>query len=157
MKSPLSLDDADQLITQRILLAAGIQFPDLYEIPFKLSAAVQKDANGMEFHIEILIDSEGLNFVGIGNQRSYKAVAAVIRASSNGNLIGMNMWTIADQLSNEGYQHIKETGIPFSATIPLTAPSQNLVVVLYDENSDRIASRLVQIKKYKVQKPVALK
>jgi len=157
IRSRSSLDDTDQLITQRIVLIAGTQFSDLYEIPFKFSTAVQTDANGMKLHIELGIDSDGLAFTSIGNQRSYKAVAAVIRAGSNGNLISMNMWRIADQLSNESYQRIKETGIPFSATIPLTVPNQNLRVVLYDENSDRIASRLVQIKNYKVQEQKHLK
>ena len=145
-----SSNDADQLIIQRSIIIAGTTFPDLSEIPFKLSTTVQTDANRMQLHIDLVIDSDGLSFTDIGNQRSYKALAAIIRADSTGKIIDTSIRTIAGQLSNESYQRIKETGIPFSATIPLTVPSQNVRVVLYDENSDRIASRLVRIINYNV-------
>ena len=144
-----SSDNIDELMAQRSILIAGTTFPDLREIPFKLSAAVQTDANGIQLHLDLVIDSGGLSFVEIGSQLSYKALAAVVRADDNGKLVDTYVWKITDQLSNESYQHIRETGIPFSATIPLTVPNQNLRVVLYDENSDRIASRLVQIHNYK--------
>ena len=55
-------------------------------------------------------------------------------ANTYGKLVDTHSWKIADQPSDESYDHIRKKGIPFSATTPMTNKNQNLRVVVYDEN-----------------------
>jgi hypothetical protein len=70
---------------------------------------------------------------------------AIFYINSKGKILGSEWRSIEGQLSDETYERVLKTGISFSALIPLKAENQRLKVVVYDEGSDKVGSKLVRL------------
>lgn len=48
-------------------------------------------------------------------------------------------------MSDETYYRVLKTGISFSAAVPMKDEKQILKIVVYDEESDKVGSKLVRL------------
>jgi Ca-activated chloride channel homolog len=139
-----SLPDSDQSLVQRIILIAGTSTPDLKEIPFTISATEQLDSSGKrELKLDLRIDPAAIEFPIVKGRRAYKVIAAILGADEKGNVRVCGSWRLEDHLDEKDYSRITKEGIQLSNTIGLEPRNQVLRIVIYDEGSGRISSRLV--------------
>jgi Ca-activated chloride channel homolog len=144
--SKQSPTEIDQQLLQRSIFTAGTVYTDLEEIRFMVSTDERIGSNGEpQIQVDLRIGPAGVDFTTIGNRHACKMTAAFFYAEQNGKILGTNWWDIERQLDEESYDRVIKTGIPFSAVIPLKVKKQILKIVIYDEKSGRMGSKLVQL------------
>jgi hypothetical protein len=144
----------DQLLVQRGVIIAAAAPGEMHEIPFKVSTAERTDSNGHpQVRVDLLIDSAAVDLSTVENTRACKLIAAIFYADENGTLLGSNWWLIENSLNAESYGWTQKTGIPFSTTVPLKTQSQILKIVVYDERSDKVGTKYMQLNNTTLQEP----
>jgi Ca-activated chloride channel family protein len=141
-----SLEKTDQLLVQQILLAAGTVDVDLTGIPFTVRTAEQNDSEGKpEVKVDIHIDFSRIKLTAVESRHSCKVHVAVFYADSKGKILGSDSRIIEGLLSAETAFNALSKGISYSTTIPLKEPEQMLKIVVFDEKSDRVGSKLIRL------------
>jgi hypothetical protein len=141
-----SPEKADELLIRRSIMNAGSLNSDLHGIPFKVMTAQQMDSSGKpQIKVDLQIAITGIVFKTIEDRHACKLRVAVFYANRKGKLLGSDWKTIQDQLTQDAYSRVITTGIQFSTIVPVKAENQMLRIVVYDEESGRIGSRLVRL------------
>ena len=142
-----SSSEMDPLLVQRSILIAGSTSLDLNEIPFTVSTLEQTDSNGQpQVRVDLQINPAGIDFAALKGLHYCKVTAAIFYFDKGGKGLGHQLRTFEGQLNEENYNRIlKMGGIHDSVTIPLKAKNQILKVVVYDEKSDKVGSKLIQL------------
>jgi hypothetical protein len=141
-----SSQEIDEALIQLGILVAGANSRNLTEIPLELSTAEQTDSSGQpQIKIDLRIGPAGIDFAAVEDRHDFKLFVAVFYADKKGKLLGRVIKRIEGQLSEEGYGQIAETGISFSASVPIKTNNQAIKVVVYDERSDRISTKFIQL------------
>lgn len=84
-------------------------------------------------------------FKTVRGRHSCKVRVAVFYASEKGKIFGSDWRTIEGQLSEETYDRVLKTGVPYSTAVPLHEKKQILKIVVYDEESNAVGSKLAHI------------
>jgi Ca-activated chloride channel homolog len=145
-KSMAFSPEIDNELIKQIMRIAGYRLFDYDEISFELRN-VEKTAglNGeSQLKIDLSINAAGIDSKAFDGKRAYGMRAAIFYSDKKGNLLGANSWKIEGSPDDEGYKRIMEKGIPFSAIIPLKDKDQIFKIVIYDEKSGRIGSKLAK-------------
>jgi Ca-activated chloride channel homolog len=148
-KKPL-LRDADQtdqlLIKQSIITAAEFNM-DMPGIPFEVKTTQQTDSKGQpEYKIDLLIHASAVKFKTVDSKHACKLRAVLFSANENGKVIGSDWRELEGLMSDETYNRIMQMGISYSATVPAKLQNQMLKVVIYDEETDRIGTKVLMLK-----------
>ena len=126
-------------------MAAVADGPDLADLPFKISTATATDGI-FQIKVDLQIDATKVGFKTVTDKQAGRLRITIFYADAKGNYLGEDWKTMTLQLQEESYQRILRSRIPFSTLIPLKVPKQMLKVVVYDVGSDRLGSKLVNIK-----------
>jgi VWFA-related protein len=130
--SRYSPQETEQLLMQRSILTAGTSGFKMSDIPFAVSTSEEKDLHGMpQVRIDLKIDLSGID------SHDCKLQVTIIYARGNGKILGYDWKTI------EGFQ---EKEVSYSTAIPLKTNKQILKVIVYDEESDSMGSKFIQLK-----------
>lgn len=141
-----SPQEIDQLLVERSIDTAGSIDTDLPGIPFTVNTAEQKDANGEpQIKVDLQIALAGVGFKMVEGKHACKLRIAIFYANSKRKILGSEWRILEGQLSDETYYEALKTGISFSAPVPLKAENQMLKVVVYDEETDKVGSKLVKL------------
>jgi VWFA-related protein len=137
-------DREEFLAYSRISAAAGFEF-DIDDIPFRIVTAAAKDAAGQpQVKIDLLIDSARVGFVTMDGRHTARLRIAIFALEGNGDFLGED-WKVMDlRLQEDTYRQFLQSGIPFSAFVPLIQPRQMLKIIVYDPGSDKVGSRLAR-------------
>jgi hypothetical protein len=113
--------------------------------PFPVKTSEQMDSTGdPQIKVDLQIDLARVRFRAVGDRHACKLYITVFYADAKGKILGSD-WRIFDELlSEETYNRIIKTGILLSTTIPIKVTKQILKVVVYDEGSDKVGSKLVR-------------
>ena len=146
LKLNVSAETTDQLLVQRLILTAGTTELDLTDIPFTVQTFEQTDSmDRPQLKIDLQIDFSRIELTIVKDRRPCKLYVVVFYADENGKILGSNWKKIEGLLSEEAYDQIRERGILVSTTVPIEAKKQILKVVVYDEENDRVGSKLVKL------------
>jgi VWFA-related protein len=144
----------DESLVQRNIQIAGTTTVDLDEIPFTVAGALEADSNNQpQAKIDLQIETEELDLSAVDNKRLARLAIAMFSADEKGKIVDTQWWKIEDRLSEKDYEKYSETGIPFSAKIPLKVINQFLKIVVYDVRSDKLGSRLLPLRNTVRQAP----
>ncbi len=139
-----STKKTDQLLIQRSIFTAGTTVLDLPDITFKIRTAEQADSNGQpQLKVDLQIDSAKIGFKTVEDRHVCRLHITIFYADEKGKILGSDWKTLEGLLSEETYNRIMEEGILFSTTIPIKAQKEILKVVIYDEESGKVGSKLV--------------
>jgi hypothetical protein len=142
-----SPQDGDQLLIRKSITTAGTIDLDLPGIPFAVTTTEQIDSGGQpQVKVDLQISVSGIAFKTVDGRRCCKLQVAVFYANSKRKILGSDWKIIEGRLSDEAYNRIAQTGIPFSTVVPLKAEKQMLKVVVYDEESDNVGSKLIRLR-----------
>jgi Ca-activated chloride channel homolog len=148
LKLNVSADRTDQLLVQRLILTAGTAELDLTDIPFTVKTFKQTDPMDQpQLKIDLQIDFSRIELAIVKNSRPCKLHIVVLYADEKGKILGSDWKKLEGLLSEETYNQIRERGILVSTTIPLESKKQILKVVVYDEENDRVGSKLIRLDK----------
>ncbi len=142
-----SPEEVDKLLIERSIATAGSIDIDLPGIPFIVTTAEQKDRAGEpQLKVDLQIELDGVGFKTVDDKRNCRLRIAVFYATSKGKILGSEWGMLEGQLSDETYRQALKTGVSFSAVVPLKAENEMLKVVVYDEETDKVGSKLVRLR-----------
>ena len=134
----------DEALIKRSVVTIATANLELQEIPFGVKTTDQKDAKGQkELKVDLQIQLSGISFKMVDGKHSCKLRVAIFYANEKGKILGSDWRILEGALSEETYESVKRTGVAFSAVIPVKAENQMLKIVLYDEGSDKVGSKLI--------------
>jgi len=132
---------------QLSILAAESIDVDLADIPFTVKTLGQKDSAGKgQIRIDLQVDFAGIAFRTVGSQHTCRLHIAVFDVDAKRKVLGSEWKTLEGQLKDETYNRITRNGLSFSLAIPQRAREQTLKIVLYDEGSGTLGSKLVNFR-----------
>jgi Ca-activated chloride channel homolog len=150
LKEPLRTPTADparktdQALIQRSILTAATTLMDMADIPLTVKTFEQKDPAGYpQLKVDLQIDGPAVKFTEEGGRRAFRIFVTVFYFDEKGNILGYDAKTLHGPVPEEGYRQIMKEGFQFSTTIPQKSKKQILKVVVYDEGSDRMGSKLI--------------
>jgi len=150
----LSWQKQDQLLVQRGVTIAAAAPREMDEISFKVAAAKQADSdNKPQLRVDLQIKAAGIDLSKNEAPRAGKLIVAIFYANEHGTLLGSSWWSIENPSKEGSDARTLKVGIPFSTTIPLKSESQVLKIVVYDERSDKVGSKYIQLRKADLKEP----
>jgi Ca-activated chloride channel homolog len=136
----------DELLVQQGILIAGTAAMELDEIAFVVATTKQMDSNSQpQLKIDIQIDSAEMDSSTVEDTSPSQLIVAIFYADEKGTLLGSGLWRIEERLSKSESKRVHREEIPFSRTIPLKTGTQRLKIVVYDEKSDKVGSKNIQL------------
>lgn len=139
--------ETDQLLIRKSIMTAGTIDLDLPGIPFTVKTSEQKGVDSQaQLKVDLQISLEGIQFRSVEEGRTCRLQVAIFYADSKGKILGSEWKMIEGKMGDETYRRMQKTGIPFSAVVPLKTGKHMLKVVVYDEESDNVGSKLVKLR-----------
>jgi hypothetical protein len=144
-KSPVPPDKRVEPSAYNRIIAAATDASERKEIAFKVSMARDLSVAGRsQMKVDLEIDPAGVSFKTVGDRHVGRLTIAIFCTDPAGAYLGTD-WKIMDlQLREDTYRRFLDSSIPFSSTIPLWVQRQVLKVVVYDEQSGSVGSKLVR-------------
>jgi hypothetical protein len=139
--------DREEFLTFSRVAAAGAYAGEIADIPFTVSTARVADSLGQpQIKVDLLIDPARIGLTTIEGRHLGKLQIAIYYADAKKNILG-ELWSKMEMnLSEENYQRILQSGLPFSRQIPLKVPGQIFKVIIYDPGVDKVGSKLVKLR-----------
>jgi Ca-activated chloride channel homolog len=146
-KSPqATAQKSEKSLIQRNILTAGTANLELTDISFTVKTTRQADSNGQpQINVDCQIDFGRIVFTTIENLHSCKLHMTVFYADAKGKILGSDWKVLEGQLKEATYDQAMKSGVLLSTTVPLKVPNQILKIVIYDEQSDRVGSKMIKI------------
>jgi hypothetical protein len=88
----------------------------------------------------------GIELAKPKKRRTYSLQVGLFNTDKKGKVLGSNFWKFQGSLNEEAHNHVMTKGIPFSAAIPLKDKDQIIKIVVYDEKSGSIGSKIFKKK-----------
>lgn len=146
-KPERSVEERDWLLIQLSIAAVGSVNLDLSNLPFKASTNQLTDSNGKPYiKVDPNIDSSRIQFKVVQNRYLCRVHVVIFYTNRGGKVLGSIWRTIEGQLREDTHNQALEKGISYSTAIPLETEKQMLSVVVYDERSDRVGSKLIKLR-----------
>jgi VWFA-related protein len=146
-KKPIETPEkTDEVIIQRSIITAAAFNKDLPGIGFSVKDTQQLDANGQpQVKLDLSIPTAGIRFKEVDSKRACKLRVAVFYAQENGKILGSD-WKKIDGLISDGtYNNLLQGGYKYSVVVPMKEPIQMIKIVVFDENSDQIGTRVLLV------------
>jgi VWFA-related protein len=141
-----SLQKADESLVKQCIITAATSNLLINDIPFRGKITEQKDAKGQpEMKLDLQIDMSNVEFATVEDKHSCKLRVAIFILDETGKILGNNWRMIEGMLSEETYNKTQKAGLAFSAEVPIKAPNQVLKVIIYDEGSGKVGSKVVRL------------
>jgi VWFA-related protein len=143
---PDSAQTIDETLIQRSILTAGSFAQDLPDISFNIRTAEQRDSNGRPLLlIDFYIEPAEIEIIEGANQYRCLLHVVIFYADNKGKILGYDWKKYGGDLSKDSYHRLIRDGIHGSTTIPLKDEVRVLKIVVYDEESNKIGSKLVRL------------
>jgi Ca-activated chloride channel homolog len=140
-------EETDILLIKQSILTAGAFNKDMPGIPFEVNTTQQMNSKGQqEYKVDLLINANAVKFKTVDSKHACKVRAVFFSANEKGKVFDTDWRILEGWMSDESYNRVLQTGISYSATIPAKLQSQMLKVVLYDEESDKIGTKVLMLK-----------
>ena len=145
--SPELYRKTDEDLIKRSIVTVATGNLEIGDIPFQAAVSPERDEGGApRLRVDLGIDISGVRFETDGERRRCRLRVVLFHAREDGRILGSEWRVIEGALGEESYRRVRETGIAFSATVPAATPNPMLKIVVYDEGSDKVGSRLIPTK-----------
>ena len=145
---PTSMEKTDQTLIQRSILTAASFAMELHDIPFTAEVTERKDSTqGLLLVVDFHIDSAGIEIKKVDDQHECNLHIAIFYADKNGKIIDYEWKKFTGLMDRENYDRIIKGGIQGSAAYALKPNVCIVKIVVYDEESNKIGSKLIELTK----------
>jgi Ca-activated chloride channel family protein len=132
-------------LIERNIVIAGNSSLEMTEIPFTAKTAQAQDSGGQpQIKIDLQIDFSKVAVKITEGRYACKVRITVFYTDAKGRILGSDWRILEGQLKEETYRQAVQSGVAFSTGVPLKVPQQMLKIVVYDENSDKVGSKLIK-------------
>jgi VWFA-related protein len=137
--------DREEFLAFSRISAAGGYEGEVPDVSFEVTAAKEGGVNP-QVRISLQIHPEKIGFKMVDLRHVTRLHIAIFYADGDGNNLGDNWKTLSLELPEDRYQQAMKSGVPYSAIIPMKAPSQLVKVIVYDAVNDRVGTKLLKVK-----------
>ena len=139
--------DREEFLAYSRISAAASYVRDLEDIPFKIDTMEFRPAgDAAQIRVDLHIDPSRIEFRNVDGRRTARLRIACFYANSRGRFLGEDWKNMDLRLLEDTYRQFTNSGVPYTAWIPLTEPNQILKVIVYDTLGDKVGSRQVKMK-----------
>lgn len=143
--SPELYRQTDEDLIKRSIVTVAAGNLEIGDIPFGAEVSEGRDEGGRSrLEVDLAIDISGVHFETVGQKRRCRLRVVLFHAREDGRILGSEWRVIEGELGEEAYRRVLRTGIEFTAFVPVTVTNPMLKVVVYDEGSDKVGSRLIR-------------
>jgi VWFA-related protein len=130
----------------RITAAAGYS-QDVKDLPFKVEAREDRSTpDNPQILIDMKVDASRVPFQTVNGLHKGRLYITIFYGDSKGRSLGDQWETLEMNLREETYRRVIKEGIPFSVRIPMQVPNQNLRVVVYNFDNDKVGSSFSKVR-----------
>ncbi|MBZ5535145.1 MAG: VWA domain-containing protein [Acidobacteriia bacterium] len=130
----------------RITAAAGYS-QDVKDLPFKVETREDRSTPDYpQVLINMKVDASRVPFQTVNGLHKGKLYITIFYGDSKGRTLGDQWETLEMNLREETYQRVMKEGIPFSMRVPIEVPNQNLRVIVYNYNNDKVGSLFAKVR-----------
>jgi VWFA-related protein len=139
--------DCEEIVARDYLKSPYALVLDTQSVPFGSFLDETYGTDGRkQVRIELRIAAGEVHFQTANELRTGSLLIAIFCLDEKGNLVG-EVWKRMDlELKDAEYKKLMQSGITFSAIIPLEAPGQTLRAFVYDLKNRRFGMRQVKVK-----------
>lgn len=139
--------DTDKLLIRQSIETAATAAMELSDLPLKIKTSELADSIEGRRHlkVDLTIDASRIQFSASGDRHAFKLHITIFYTNKTGNILGSDWKIIDGRLKDETYQQVLDKGMLYSTSIPIIADKQMLKIVVYDNQSDRVGSKLVKL------------
>jgi len=131
-------------LVEQTILIAGDSTLNFTDIPFTVRASDQTDLHGQpEVRLDLQIDFRRISFKNIEGSHAFKLRITAFYADSKGKILGSDWKVLEGELKEDMYFQTLKSGMSFSTTVPLKVQRQIHKIVVYDELSEKLGSRVI--------------
>jgi hypothetical protein len=132
--------DRRGFITRDRMQAAASFSRELKDIKIKMNASLQKVGDRHQVKIEAFIDTAALALKVQDGMHVGAVDIALLFADEKGQLLGQNYQRADLKLSEEAWQKVQKSGIPYNASVEMSAGVRNVRIVVYDYRADVVGT-----------------
>jgi hypothetical protein len=144
-QEPVVQVSEQELIQQSIAIAAGAD-TNFTDIRFAAETARQQGTDGQpQIRVDIQVDLRNVKFDPVNGLYACKLDVVVFYADSKGKILGSEQRILKGRLDQATYWKALKSGVAFSINIPLKTNEQSLKIVVYDEASDKLGSKVIKL------------
>lgn len=137
------VEKTNKLLVQRSILTAGETMLDLPDIPFTLDPVEQAGIDGQpRLDVNLNINPAGIVFKNTEGRYACNLQIVVFYTDKKRKIIGNRWEKLESAFSPEDYYRAMKEGIPYKTTVSIITEGQMTKVIVYDEYSNRIGSKL---------------
>lgn len=144
-RDTVELYDRKEFMAYTRISAAVAYQSDLMDIQFGVGLSQATDSgNQPQIKVDLQISPSGIRLNTIGERHTGKVRIAIYYANAKGLYLGEDWKTLDLSLKEDSYQRFLRSGMPVSTMIPLKEPKQNLLIILYDMEGDKLGSKRIK-------------
>jgi Ca-activated chloride channel family protein len=144
-QEPVVRMSEQDLIQESIGIAAGADM-NFADIRFIATTAQQQGPDGQpQVRVDLQVDLRSVKFKPVGDLQGCRLDVVVFYADSKGKVLGSEKRILKGQLNQETYREALQSGAAFSIAVPLKTPDQRLKIVVYDEESDKLGTKVIKL------------
>jgi VWFA-related protein len=138
------LYDCEESLAYSAVKNISVRSADLREIPLKVALSETPGSSGRQLEVIVTIGGRQIVFHEVNGRYTGRVLVAVFcRDAKRKNLF--EDWKRLDMaLKEETYQTARESGIPYSTTLPVIETTKDLQVIVYDLGSRKIGTRILR-------------
>jgi Ca-activated chloride channel homolog len=135
----------DARIYNRLTIAAA-DMDELKDLPFEIAGSAVIKASQPQSKVDLRIDASAVGFRFLDGRYTARLYIGLFFGVEEGSF-GYAVVKIMDlKLKEETYLRMKESGIPFSESVPGPRQFSRLKAVVFDPQSEKVGSRLLVVK-----------
>lgn len=143
--SPELHRETDEDLIKRSIVTVASGNLEIGDIPFEAAVSGGKDEQGVSgLKVDLAIDVSGVHFETVGQKRRCRLRVVLFHAREDGRILGSQWRVLEGELGEETHRRVLRTGIALTAFVPVTVSNPMLKIVVYDEGSDKVGSRLMR-------------
>jgi VWFA-related protein len=116
------------------------------DIKVQASATSLADSKGRQVRVELKIDASKLTLTQNGPRYEGMIDLLILCGDSEQRVVGLLNQQMTMSLDAARYQQAMTSGIPYVATIPITAPAAVVKVLVYDYDADLLGAATVRLR-----------
>lgn len=129
-----------EFMTYARIAAAASSPQGVHDIEVTMKASLVQSGAGTHVAVEGTVDVSKLTLVAEGGTRKGSLDVAIFCGGRDEELVGERRQTIELTLSEESYQKALESGVLYSARVPVTSMPRHVKIVVYDHAADLIGT-----------------
>jgi hypothetical protein len=123
--------------------ASSVRFDD---IRVAAAATTVDTTDGRQVRVQVTVDPSTLSLAEVDGRWTGALDLMILCADAQDRAVGVSDQHMKLDMSRALYEQARVAGIPYAATVPVTGPARRVKVIVYNYETDRLGTAIVEVK-----------